>query len=220
MPESNSKMKLVLVFIACCLLCLLYYTKHVNNEPKTYAQGNFYESNNSLDVNSQALYEQMVGNSVLEENACSKTMTSASNPLRCNKFTWIVDGQTKTREELVKADDQDYYLLYEDGDYIVAPVQLTFINSNIKTYIDGEISIRAYAGTKYIIHWDDVDAWWCHMDKTKNQHTTKIGAGGKFPVCVEGMIIGKAKSTTRVTIYKVNDAGVAEVCDLAEFFYE
>lgn len=221
--NSSGRSKIVLVFAMFCAAIMIFMLQAVTytDEPKEYLANNYYDSSHGVDVNQRALYSAYHSASAYEANACNTQMTMASNPTYAGNYIWIVDGGSITRGQYSPVDGYDYYELYEDGELIIAPGQLTFINANTVEYEQGVISIRAYLGADRIIQWDRVESWWCHMGKDDTRvHTMRIGAGGSYPTCIEMTVIGEAREDTIVTFYKLNSNGDYDVVTIDEFFYE
>lgn len=231
--EEKSKRSTLLVSLAIVsfiALVLFGASQYYPQDSKVYGVNNYYKPTKSTsNVDQRELYNQIHKNVVASAMMCNKTIQSCTSTNMINGYYWIVDGSLPPSNvsELTSmlVDSQSNVLRpYSEGDSIVAPGQLTFRNANTTEYDDGKIRIEVYIGQDYVIRWDDVAAWWCHIGKEDpTKHTEQIGLGGLYSTCAGGYVIGKAKETTEVHLFKVqrNSGGASgeslSACSWSEF---
>ncbi|MDE5638440.1 MAG: hypothetical protein K2I47_01360 [Odoribacter sp.] len=200
MKEQNSSgLILLVIFVAVAMLIFGFIGYTPPKEAVFDAEG-FYSGTTGKVSNPKELYDSIYLNVLAAENACHGEMTRAENAQRTsNGTTWIVDGQEADELSLHDRVIKPYTALQSK---IVAPADMTFLNSNVMLNADGEAYIEARLGADYIIRWEPVDVWWCHMGKSqKEKHTSVYGAGGEYSTCVAGWVIGKATENTEVRLW-------------------
>lgn len=224
--KLNSRSKLmigaaVVSFMFLAILAIMNYTP-VND--KVFGTDNFYIGNYGSKVDPKEQYDLMYKNVIASAVGCFTTMTPASSPMIAGNNVWLVDGATIESLEDLKgmSVDGDLSVIkpYKlDGQKIISPVELTFINSNVVQHNKDSISITAYAGTSHIIEFNNIKSWWCHAGKQDpTKHTEVVGAGGINPKCVAGYVIGEATEETTVNFYEVDGDGNKTPCSFEVLF--
>lgn len=225
MGDSQGRPKIVLAVVVIGILIGLVIYNYRPPMDKQFGVKNFYEPTEGSHLDPKRMYNALNPNADWSEYYCNTTMSYAKSPGRIGNYFWIKNG-----ENIDSVDMLGNYLLdgdasklipYQDGDFIVAPSTLTFLNKNVKNAGDlsEEVNIMAGIGTEYIIIWSNVDCWWCHIGKdNKERHTVVVGAGGLNEVCTEGYVIGQAKSDTIVSLYKRN-GNELEPYSFSQYFF-
>lgn len=226
MEQNNNKgrPKIILAIIVIGILVGLVIYNYRPPMEKQFGVTNFYEPVEGDHLDPKRMYRDMNPGADWSEYYCNTTMSFATNPGMAGNYFWIKEGEFIKSE----ADLQQYYVdgedsqlkPYSDGDMIIAPNTLTFLNKNVRTAgdLEEDISIMASIGASYVIIWSNVECWWCHIGKSNShKHTAVVGAGGINEVCTEGYIIGQAKSDTIVSLYKRGADGL-EPCSFKEYF--
>lgn len=177
---------------------------------KVFGLENYYSGRIGSEANPKEIYNTIYKNTIMTSSSCITKMTKATRPMSVSGFTWIVDGQSIYSKEDLEAITVNGNLTClqpykgNTSKKIVAPADLTFINANTMQYSEDKITIRAYLGEDYIIEFEDIAAWWCHIGKENpTQHTEVIGCGGLQARCTSEYIIGEAKDNTTVYLYHV-----------------
>lgn len=175
--------------------------------------GNYYIGEYIRQSDSKSIYAALEGYGTVGSTSCivmPKTLdpTLTISPLN-QSLPWIASSEATTQEEANDlADKTGYIQPYDDGDYIIAPGELTFTNSNVSSNAT-DICIYATIGNNYRISFTHIKEWWCHMDCTEEDydHSTIVGAGSTngTDTVLAGTIIGKATSATQVLIEKTED---------------
>ena len=176
----------------------------------------------------KALYNSVFASKVLNGTACNTITKAYNEATQVNGRIWLTsrDLGIKSADDFVNYETSGGSLSispYKDGDYIISPATLNFLNSNtMLNPSNGQRYIEAQIGTSYVIRWDDIECWWCHIGKDDNDsHTVRVGYGGKPSKVVAGIIIGAAKSTTKVSVYKLNDNGeIGEQVSVGSLYFD
>lgn len=207
----NNKSKSIVALATCSFLFLglLVLVTYVPNVQKNFGVENFYSGSFGEDTDPKVMYSATYRNVIAEDKMCLVSMTKSEKVTMAGRYIWIAESKTVDTKKKIKAlaTDESMTVLKpftKNGQNIVAPAQLTFINSNVLQYSDNSISIVAYIGTDYVIEFENVKTWWCHIGKSDPVHHTEVvGISGMSPKCSEGYIIGQAKKETLVKLYKV-----------------
>lgn len=202
-----------LVFIVLVVLVMYNYEAPSDSQ---FSPENFYAGNNGAEVDPKENYEQMVVGLVSGSLSCRSEMSKATDEelVQAGNYTWLAPNKNSINPDGISSyddirklslgADESVLMPYAEGDHIIAPGKMTFINSNVVQESADYTYIMAYIGTKYVLRWDDVDCWWCHEGKdNKNKHTRVVGARGIYASCIGGYIVGVAKDSTTVTLYEV-----------------
>lgn len=194
-------------FIVLLLFAVLGYS--VKND-KVFGLENYYSGIIGSEMNPREVYNTIYKNTIMTSSSCMTKMTRATHPMSVGGFTWIVDGQSIYSKEDLEAisvnGDLTCIQPYKGSNSkkIVAPADLTFINANTVQYTDNIITIQAYLGQEYIIEFENIKSWWCHIGKENpTQHTEVIGYGGLQTKCTSEYIIGEAKDDTIIRLYYI-----------------
>ena len=198
------------------------------DDTKTFSPESFYAGETHDEIDPREQYG-IFSSGKLSSAQCNSTMVKGSNIHKCNSnVVWLVDDSTITTD----ADVADkivnsctdpasfFYSPYKDGDMILAPATLVFMNSNVEQTSINEIDIIASMGTDYQITFYNVKCWWCHIGKDDvKTHSTVYGNKGSYSTCSAGNVIGQATANTSVQIKKLNTTtGVYEPYDLAAYY--
>lgn len=214
----------VIAILSVTVLLILIAITYKPPKYKEYSGDAFYVGQSGENVNPRELYERMSISSLIGTAGCRTEMTKADKATVCGRYTWI-----KNNEEIKSASDLNVYIYngdssmlrpYSNGDMIVAPAKLNFVNSNVNQESEDSIYIAATIYNKYLIRWDNVKTWWCHIGKDDpNKHSEIIGAKGSYALCTQGYIIGEATSDTIVSLYKFDDNGNPVPVAFSELFF-
>lgn len=210
----ENKPLMIMATVAFFVLGVLSIIQQSPTSGKIFGDGNFYTSNIGKASNPQKEYNQAFAVNVLTGTACNTLAKTCKDIYTIRGNYWIANRDAS----ITTATDFDKYKVsenslsitpYKNGDYIISPTNLKFTNSNTTLNpSNGQRYIEATIGNEYIIRWDDVECWWCHIGKTDNDnHTARVGYGGSPSSVISGVIIGQAKSSTKVTLRKLDDNG-------------
>lgn len=221
-----NKNKLLYTIAVISIICLCTYILFTYNRPykKDFFMDAFYTGKHEYketDIRKQ--YLDMKGNkkkkdTVDIDNICDITPTKSKNPtITANNAYWIIDNK-----ELPEDLSQSTFAGFSDGDLLVSPSSIRFVNSNINIKADNTIDIQFTCGS-YIFILSNVKNWYCHKDSTETvlQHTVVIGAGSSndTELLQGGFIIGTALNSTVLSIYKYDEnIGDKVEVSLSEFY--
>lgn len=205
------------------LIILASFSYSYTAVEKQFGIKSFYTGAYGKDIDPKAQYNTIYKNTIVSANGCLNKMKQASNPMRIGSYVWIVDGQaiedTSYFESVAVNSNLAEIKPYKDGQKIISPSDLIFLNANtIQDKLDS-INIRAQIGSSYIIEFENVKSWWCHIGKDNpTKHTQVIGTGGIYSRCTAGYIIGEATNDTIVKLYSLDTNSRAVPCSFAEVF--
>ncbi len=223
--NTRGKLALTGAIISFLVLIILgAFNYNYTKTDKQFGLKSFYTGTYGKDIDPKAQYNTIYKNTIATVNGCFTKMKQASNPMRTGEYVWIVDGQViedKSYFEQVAVDGNLTEIKpYMEGQKIISPSDLIFLNANtIQDKLDS-INIRVQIGSRYIIEFENVKSWWCHIGKENpNKHTQVVGAGGIYVKCTAGYIIGEAKEDTIVKLYFLDENNKARPCDFTEVFF-
>ena len=210
----ENKPLMIIATAAFFILGVLAVIQQSPTSGKIFGDGNFYTSNVGVKSNPKETYNKVFANNVLAGTACNTIAKTCEDLYTVQGNYWIVNRDSG----ITNVSDFDKYKVsenslsitpYKNGDYIISPTNLKFTNSNTTLNpSNGQRYIEATIGSEYIIRWDDVECWWCHIGKTDNDsHTARVGYGGSPSSVISGIVIGQAKSSTKVTLRKLDENG-------------
>ena len=154
-------------------------------------------------------------------SSCNESpQVSDNGTLTASGAVWIIDSQTLDSSVNIKRSEDDNLSIipFEEGEYILAPSNAFFLNANTLQASKDSITIKISLPGSYIMEFIDVYGWFCHMESEEQNHTKTLGYGGEACEDVtSSTIIGKAKSTTSVRLYKKTN-GVEQQIDTLEYF--
>lgn len=207
----------IIVFLGLYLM-VLFNTGRENDA--VFTTDAFYQGISGSEINYKDLYNSLYVGLAPGSGECSTEMKSAEDyglsPYMAGRFTWLVAKPVSTSADMGTGTT---IMPYEDGDYIIAPGNLKFVNSNIVQDSADFIHIEAILNDTYVIRWDNVTSWWCHLGKEhKSKHSKVVGNGGIYSSCSQGFVIGEANAMTRVTFYKIGLDGEQTLIDVSEVF--
>lgn len=209
-----------LVFFILVIIVLMDYTPPTFHE---FSGDNFYESHAGDPVDPREMYEKMAVGLMPGSGNCRTEMRKADQAQlrQAGNVIWFAPSEVESYSDISKYQVGDDSTLqpYADGDVIISPGHLKFVNSNIHQESAEYITIEATIGD-ILIRWEDVECWWCHEGKVNpNKHSTVVGAGGLASQCTGGYVIGIAKSSTLVKCYRVDvDSGSTSELSFSELF--
>lgn len=220
----KNKCVLTIAVLSAFLLVILVILEYKPPRYKEFSSDNFYVGNYGEEVDPKDAYSKMTFSDVVGTGSCRTEMTKSKDSRVCGRCTWVGEGiDIKTVDDINSfAVNGDVSMIqpYTDGAYIVAPARLTFVNSNVSQESADTIYISATINNKYLIRWDNVKSWWCHIGKDNpKKHTDVVGARGLYSICTQGYIIGQANSDTTVTLYKLNEDGSTTPVPFSELFF-
>lgn len=212
------------------MFLLIVAMLNYNEQPdKSFSLENFYQGNVGERDDPKKIYDSMNSGKVDTIASCNRTPTSMKVDELMelpNSRYWIksgVESFTELPEDIyVTSEDGEkkkYIKPFSDGDKIIAPERVTFLNSN-KTSGYSETYMMEFQGSdNFIVVLEDIKSWWCHIGKEEQRvHTETIGYGGAVgAIMSSGYILGEAKANTIVHVYKVIDGRKTEV-DAADYF--
>ena len=208
--KGNDRVYLIAAFICFILLAILAaFNYEGQKDPTDTFVNSYYEGYKIDSMDSKSLYSALNAYNNMGETACivnPRTVDSDKIITVCDQtLPWIqMSGDTTKAKAEEFAKIEGGCLPFSDGDYIIAPGDLTFINSNVSSNINNK-SIQAYIGTKYKIEFSHIAEWWCHMDaKVEDyRHSDVVGHGSNNNTdrVIVGTIIGKATSSTVASIW-------------------
>lgn len=220
---SSNKIVFTVAILGFAALVVLTYITYKPSEYKEFSPTSFYVGNAADSVDPKKLRDKMSIGTKLGDAECRSEMRKPTYGIMCNRYSWL----RSVSEEGLKTEEPDRGFLavhmmkpYTDGDEIVAPTNLRFINTNNSLSVQGQIYIEAYTVGNYIIRWDNIKCWWCHEGKSEPmKHSVKMGIGGKFSTCYGNWVIGIAKEDTIVTIYKEDENGLRSEATFEDLYY-
>jgi len=210
----------VISFIVLLLFVILNYYPP---DGKVFSIDGFYVGNKEGDINPKELYNEMYGG-VAAGLSCNTEIKKSTNYSLINNIAWIAEGVVPESSEELKAlatDDTCTVIRPYTTSYnmIVAPAEITFVNSNTTRTKEGSIFIVAKLHGDYEIQWDNITSWWCHIGKDNpDKHTLVCGANGICPTCREGYVLGEANNETLVSLYKVDGLGNRTPASFIDFY--
>lgn len=218
----------VISFLILAIVALWNYREPSYN---TFGIDNFYQPDVEKVLDPKRTHDKYNRANIFDQKSCLSEMTSQANPITVYgtiKY-WISSDRTRysdleitnnfplqvcVNEEI----NDKWYQIYSDGDMIVAPATVTFINSNNVTDENGLPYIDIYVGD-YRIKFSKVKSWWCHIGKDSSRHTKLYGKGGAYSSANPGYILGEATASTEVRIYKKSaDGKTFEQSSLEDFY--
>lgn len=217
MGDSKSPSLILLLVLITLFLVILGVLNYSPPKNAVFDVDGFYSGTLGETFNPKELYDSIYTNVLAAENACHREMLRAKNvQLTGNGITWIVDGQMPEAGSLCTPVIKPYTELENK---IVSPADMTFVNSNVLVNEGGLPYIEAKIGSGYIIRWEPVDVWWCHIGKRQaERHTEVYGASGSYASCVAGWVIGQATPETEVRLWKVQEDGNRIPLNFSEYF--
>lgn len=202
-------------YLICAVVCfiglaILGVFNAAEVDPDFYIYiANYYEGEKIDSLDPKTMYKALNAYQSTSTTSCiiqPKLIqsTKALHPYG-QGMPWVVSADDMTVEEAEGYCTKGAgFTPYKDGQYIIAPGQVAFTNSNVSSNKD-DITIEGTIGEDFKIRFEHVKEWWCHMDcSIEYSHTDVVGAGatnGTSKVNA-GAIIGKATSGTAVMLYK------------------
>lgn len=215
----KSKPIVILSLISLVVLGIFVAYSYKPKSSQQFALDGYYKPEKRDEVSAIELYEELCPPLGYGDAACMETMTRGTNTSLCGRYTWIVDDQTAPSD--FSSCKKDNYTLtpYSDGDSIIAPADTNeFVNSNLGPFYGEEISVIIKTG-KYIVRFDNVDSWWCHINRANPlRHSTRIGANGLGSQCYRGYVIAQANASTEVTFYALEGEEEKQITPEEYFF--
>lgn len=191
---------------------------------KVFGVNNFYQGSKGSPIDPKAQYNEMYNNIQFNANKCSTQMKLSSNAKPVGSYYWFVEGQSVKDESELRAiaeDDEMTKLkpFSSDGQLIVAPGDIEFVNANTEQNSKDSIDISFNIGTKHVMEFRNVKSWWCHIGKEDpTMHTDRVGAGGIGASCAGGYIIGEAKADTTVYLYELDSNGAPQPASFSDLY--
>lgn len=212
------KSKVIIMATATIFLGYVAYTKFslpldtVNFSPDVLYRGSieakvldpkeYYRNLNGLTISTNL--DDNCDISVISENKAIKLTTVEGNYLPL-----VYTGKETDYSKIIGVDGSS---MFTDKQEIVMPVSNTkFKNSNLKDSSLGDSSgnhnIEIISGDKILIVFEDVMTWWCHAHNPAGtiKHDSKIGYGSSIESIRGGAILGVAKNSTKIKVYKIRD---------------
>ena len=226
MKNRGSDRAYLIVALVCFIFLgiLAVFNYEDQNEVVGSFVDSYYRGYKITSMDSKSLYGALNAYGSTSASACiinPKTAASDKLVLPCDQtMPWVQTTDATTTDKATAAAKVVDCMPFSDGDYIVAPGDLMFLNSNVSCN-KTDISIQATIGTKYKIVFSHVQEWWCHMDSTANtySHSDVVGYGSSNNTdrVIVGTIIGKANSSTIVEMYYDNGSDWVK-CTLEDYY--
>lgn len=206
----------VLVFGLLIFLVLFDY-----NAPTTHVfnPNGFYVGNDTGEVDPRVIYTQIHQGLAPGSGSCWSNMRKADEPRNdseqnvrlqmAGNYVWIAPTNVSGYSDIetFESDEGGTLKPYNDGDIIISPSNLKFVNSNKRQNSADTVYIEAVVGG-YLIRWENVACWWCHEGRENpTKHTDTYGKGGSFATCIAGYVVGIATADTTVKLFEINDDG-------------
>lgn len=216
------------VFLGC--VAAFNYSKPIDKQfsPENFYKGDSYDSS-ILTEDPKAYYKNFnPGLSTDTEAICSAIITRGNQPkMTPTNLVWPSDGNVVKNADEVKA----YYTVteqpmhaycFKDDEFILAPGDIKFTNSNILQADENNYTIEGVVG-KYYFEFGNVKNWWCHLNKkTSKKHTVQCGKGASAMGGIEdvskGVIIGQATEKSYVAVYKYDNDTKGEQVPIEDIF--
>ena len=224
MKNHNVRVALfVLMFVGMFLLVAFNYS---NPNDKAFSSEAFYQGKQGDLIDYKDLYNDLYVGLAPGSGECANEMTAAKGYTLANgevvqdcmagRFQWITPRSIKSSSEI---GSDSIISPYQDGDVIISPGNLKFINSNVLQDSKDTIYIEAVLANKYVVRWDNVTSWWCHIGKeNKNKHSRVVGKNGIYSSCSAGYIIGEANANTTVSFFILDEDGNQTPIGASEVF--
>lgn len=221
------KILLGIAFVVFLGLYLMVQLNWSNANDTTFATDAFYTGNQGDPIDYKELYDALYVGLAPGSGECRTEMMHADNGAEmengntietcmAGRYQWITPKAVSSSADIGTG---TVIAPYNDGDVIISPGNLKFINSNIVQESVDSIYIEAILGNKYVIRWDDVECWWCHIGKeNKSKHSKVVGNNGIYATCTSGYIIGQAKASTTVSFFTIDTDGNMTPIDVQEVF--
>ena len=198
----------IIVFTGLALLNLFDYN---NSNEHIFGTDNFYKGHSGEDIDPRNFYRAVNVGVTPGHNECRNSMELASDrgikTTPAGWITWIGESSPSSIADVYAYGVEGSKCVlkpYKQDEFIIAPGHLKFLNSNIKQTDPDSIMIEAKYG-EYVIRWENVKTWWCHIDKDNpKKHTKIVGSKGVYASCRTGYIIGQANAETKVSLFKVD----------------
>lgn len=214
---KRNRLKIVLVMLMCLGSLAVLLVGYTEPNDSVFAVDAFYEGTKAGSIDYKAMYDSWYVGLAPGSGACKAEMevaVSGADMENGSKIelcmapsaVWIAPHIISSNDEM--GANQSVITPYEEGDVIISPGHLKFLNQNLTLNENSEPYIEAVLNDTYKIRWDNISCWWCHVGKdNKNRHTKRIGKGGAYSECMQGYIIGEAKAETSVSFYRVDVNG-------------
>jgi hypothetical protein len=219
------KHKYLIIILAVVFISFVLYNQFsLPLDVITFNPDILYRSNIQSSTIDPKEYYNKLNNILYNENdeLCNYTLSYGNNLITIEDNRGIVYPSNEIIEEsLYKDNIYDFFYnkigingeeLFKDNDLIIMPLDnMGFknnnkLNSSLKNEYDKN-DIEIVIGTQYLLVFEDVKSWWCHnhVDSENIQHDIFVGNSSKSTIkqVGKGAIIGKAKSSTLMKIYKI-----------------
>jgi hypothetical protein len=219
------KHKYLIIILAVVFISFVLYNQFsLPLDVITFNPDILYRSNIQSSTIDPKEYYNKLNNILYNENdeLCNYTLSYGNNLITIEDNRGIVYPSNEIIEEsLYKDNIYDFFYnkigingeeLFKDNDLIIMPLDnMGFknnnkLNSSLKDEYDKN-DIEIVIGTQYLLVFEDVKSWWCHnhVDSENIQHDIFVGNSSKSTIkqVGKGAIIGKAKSSTLMKIYKI-----------------
>lgn len=224
MNKQNFKIVLFVTIFISLGIFVIYNQPDSNSE--VFSTDAFYTGTKSSDIDYKAIYDSLYVGLAPGSGQCRNEMIpvteyvlddgTKAETCMAGRFQWIVNKTISNSSEIGSGAQ---IMPYGDGDLIVSPGNLQFINSNIIQDNESTIYMEAILANKYVIRWDNIKSWWCHIGKDNtNKHSIVVGKGGIYSSCSAGYVIGQANADTVVSFYKLDADGNKTEIDAVDVF--
>lgn len=218
--ERLMRLKSVIAVFSIAALIIIIATEYTADIDKSFSVEAYYRGNISSDtIDPKTLYEQYTAAALDNETLCNTQTWTGKARRTSSDAIWVAETSEDITDDYIKECLQDGYLApFKEGDLILAPGAFTFTNTNTDSS-GATIDIKGTCG-KYTFVFENVSCWWCHIGKEwTGKHSIRIGCGtGLFEKVSAGTVIGEAKASTKLYIYKESDGVDEELEDPSTYF--
>lgn len=237
--KSNKVNKIVLIIlfaVSCLFIGYIMYKNYSVPSDKILKPESFYKGTSGELQDPKGYYYSLHGltlDTSDETNVCDiKRYVDSDNgsiaDTKYNFFTKLASTdrpQDSSKDEWVNMIGQEGEGLFKDGQNIICPLppDCYFQNGNAEphTFFDDigladtqiDIAITQAEESDILVVFTDVKCWYCHKNYKGStpQHNIPIGngTGNNSKVNKHCMVLGLAKDSTTIKVYKVKDSFVA-----------
>lgn len=218
------KVKALITIIAVIFLGFIAYNRYsLPLDATLFTPDSFYAGMTYSDkFNPKDYYLALHGLTFTgDEDSCDTTLVRETNTVSVgtvgNIFYTDVKDPANTPDPSTSIGD-DGSGTFTNGSKIIMPFNgYKFKNSNLsdstlerQTNGRHDIEIIGDDGNgQYIVVFEDVMTWWCHQHKPSAdaKHNLYVGdiSGSSIKSVAQGFVIGIAKDTTKVKVYRIKD---------------
>ena len=231
----NSDRRLIVAILIFVVIGVLAYVDLDVIEDKSFltryeqdgtTYGPYYQASISTARDPRAVYQEMATISILERGSYCDTKAVYANgaitvPGGQRWYCWVGTKDSKSGQAMSRDDGSQNVAVYEyitsggfalqglynTGDKIVVPMEdMELLDSNVSYTDEDSISIKIAAG-QFKLEFHNIQSWWCHMSSDNHtRHDTVVGINSSIDRVNKEQVVGTAKETTTVYIYKIDES--------------